>query len=98
MGATLGDLGRLWRPLVPTVIGLFVIAVIAATLQLPGLTILWSFVWLSAGGALVVGLFLLIRSRRPIAGAGAILAGVAIVVGFLWRTPPAGVVWTLLLL
>ena len=98
MATQLRDLGVLWRPLVATVIGLSVMAVLAAALQLPGLTILWSFVWISAGGALVVGLFLIIRSRRPIAGAGAILAGLAIVVAFLWRTPPAGVVWTLLLL
>ena len=98
MATQLRDLGVLWRPLVATVIGLSLMAVLAAALQLPGVTILWSVVWLSAGGALVVGLFLIIRSRRPVAGAGAILAGLAIVVAFLWRTSPSGVVWTLLLL
>src|SRR5712691_673119 len=98
MATQLRDLGVLWRTLVATVISLSVMAALAAALQLPGLTILWSFVWLSAGGALVVGLFLIIRSRRPVAGAGAILAGLAIVVAFLWRTSPSGVVWTLLLL
>ncbi len=98
MDALLIDLGRIGRPLLATAVGLVVFIVLATALQISGLTILWTFIWLSAGGATAVGLFLIVVGGRPIAGAGAILAAVSIVLAFVWRTPPAGVVWTLGLL
>src|SRR5712691_7186919 len=98
MDALLIDLGRIGRPLLATAIGLVVFIVLATALQISGLTILWTFIWLSAGGATAAGLFLIVVGGRPIAGAGAILAAVSIVLAFVWRTPPAGVVWTLGLL
>jgi len=98
MDAFFMDLGRIGRPLLATAIGLLVFIVLAATLSLSGLTILWTFIWLSAGGATVVGLVLIVKGGRPVAGIGAMLAAVSIVLAFVWRTPPAGVVWTLGLL
>jgi len=95
MDAFFMDLGRIGRPLLATAIGLLVFIVLAATLSLSGLTILWTFIWLSAGGATVVGLVLIVKGGRPVAGIGAMLAAVSIVLAFVWRTPPAGVVWTL---
>jgi hypothetical protein len=92
------DLARIARPLLATAIGLFVFIVLASALQLSGSTVLWTFIWLSAGGLSVVGLFLLLRAKRPVAGLGAIVAAASIVVAFEWRTSPAGVVWTLGLL
>jgi len=91
MDALLIDLGRIGRPLLATAVGLVVFIVLATALQISGLTILWTFIWLSAGGATAVGLFLIVVGGRPLAGAGAILAAVSIVLAFVWRTPPAGV-------
>ncbi len=98
MDALLIDLGRIGRPSLATAIGLVFFIALATALQISGLTILWTFIWLSAGGASLVGLFLLVKGGRPIAGVGAILAAVSVVLAFAWRTPPAGVVWTLGLL
>ena len=98
MDALFTDLGRIGRPLLATVIGLIVVIVLATALQLSGSTILWTFIWLSAGGLILLGLFLIVRGERPIAGLGAILAAGSIVLAFAWRTSPAGVVWTLGLL
>jgi TQO small subunit DoxD len=98
MTSVFTDLGRIGRPVLVTLAGLVVIAAIVAVLKAPGLTVLWSFVWLSVLGVAVAGLFMIIRARRPIAGIGALLAGFAVALAFLWRTPPAGVVWTLILL
>jgi len=39
-----------------------------------------------------------VKGGRPVAGIGAMLAAVSIVLAFVWRTPRAGVVWTLGLL
>jgi hypothetical protein len=81
-----------------TLVGLAVVIALVAGLQLSGITVLWTFVWLSAAGAALTGLFLTVRGGRPIAGLGAILAAAAVVTGFAWRQSPAGVVWTVALL
>ena len=92
------DPGGIGRPLLATVVGLLVVVIFAATLRPSGLAILWTFIWLSAAATAVAGLFLIVRVGRPIAGLGTIVAAVSIVLAFLWRTPPAGVIWTLGLL
>ncbi len=90
-------IARAVRPLATTAIGLVIVIAIVTALQPPGIAVLWTFVWLSAAGAMVAGVFLIVRAHRALAGSGAILAAAAIVVGFAWRTSPAGVVWTLAL-
>jgi uncharacterized membrane protein YphA (DoxX/SURF4 family) len=79
------------------VVALFVLVVAtigAAFLSLDGHIVLYGTVWTVTGLVAAVGLFLIVRGSRPIAGAGAILAAVAAWLPFFWRTSPSGVVWT----
>ena len=92
------DLGRIARPLLVTIIALIGVIALTTMLQVPGLAILWTFIWLSVIGVAAIGAFLVVRRQRQVAGIGAIVAAAAIVLAFLWRTPPAGIVWTLALL
>jgi uncharacterized membrane protein YphA (DoxX/SURF4 family) len=92
------DLARAGRPLLATLAGVAVVIAVVSAVAVPGLTVLWTAVVLAVAGTAVVGLFLIFRAQRPLAGAGAIVVAVSIVLAYTWRTSPAGVVWTVALL
>jgi uncharacterized membrane protein YphA (DoxX/SURF4 family) len=66
---------------------------IAGGLAVSGPAILTFSIWVSLLGLLAVGAFLIARAKRPIAGAGAIVAALAVWMAYFWRTNPGPFLW-----
>ena len=81
------------RSLFATIALLLAIMVIAGGLAISGPAILTFCIWISMLSLVAVGVFLIARAQRPIAGAGAILAAVAVWVAYFWRANPGPFLW-----
>ena len=88
-------LGAVARSGALAAIVLVLVVAIGAGLGVDGVAILYFSVWIGALLAAAVGAFLIARARRPIAGAGALIAAVAAWLPFFWRSSPSGIVWTI---
>jgi uncharacterized membrane protein YphA (DoxX/SURF4 family) len=72
---------------------LLVVMLVAGGLAISGPTILTFSIWISLLGLLAVGAFLIARAQRPVAGAGAIVAAVAVWMAYFWRSNPGPFLW-----
>jgi uncharacterized membrane protein YphA (DoxX/SURF4 family) len=72
---------------------LLVVMLVAGGLAISGPAILTSSIWISVLGLLAVGAFLIARAQRPVAGAGAIVAAVAVWMAYFWRSNPGPFLW-----
>jgi hypothetical protein len=70
-----------------------VVILIGGVLGLSGAAILTFSIWLSLIGLVVVGVFLIARAQRPYAGAGAIVAALAVWMAYFWRSNPGPFFW-----
>jgi uncharacterized membrane protein YphA (DoxX/SURF4 family) len=72
---------------------LLVVMLVAGGLAISGPAILTFSIWISLLGLLAVGAFLIARAQRPVAGAGAIVAAVAVWMAYFWRSNPGPFLW-----
>ena len=86
------------RSFLATLALLLVVMLLAGGLGISGPVILTLAIWLSILGVLLVGVFLVVRTQRPVAGAGAIVAGLAVWLAFFWRATPGPFVWPVVFL
>ncbi|GEM_PF-5006700 len=83
------------RALVALVVVLIAAIVIAMVLG-SGLAFLGFALWVTALGVAAVGVFLIARGGRPLAGAGASATAISVLLAFFWLPQPAPIVWTIL--
>jgi len=88
------SLDTILRSIIATLVILLVVIVLASIIHPGGLDVLTFFLWLDGLAVLAVGLFLILRAGRPLAGAGAIVCVVAIWLAFFWLPDPSPFVWT----
>jgi len=81
------------RSFIATLCLLLVVMLVAGVLAISGPAILTFSIWVSLLGLLVVGAFLIARAQRPLAGAGAIVAAVAVWLAYFWRSNPGPFLW-----
>jgi hypothetical protein len=72
---------------------LLVVMLVAGGLAISGPAILTFSIWISLLGVLALGAFLIARVQRPVAGAGAIVAALAVWMAYFWRTNPGPFLW-----
>jgi uncharacterized membrane protein YphA (DoxX/SURF4 family) len=87
------SLESILRSLIATVVFLLVVMLIGGGLGLSGPAILTFSIWISLIGLVAVGAFLIARAQRPYAGAGALVAALAVWMAYFWRTNPGPFVW-----
>lgn len=93
MSQHLASLESITRSLVATIVLLLVVMLIAGGLGVSGPAVLTFSIWISIIGLVAVGAFLVARAQRPYAGAGAIVAAVAVWLAFFWRANPGPFLW-----
>src|SRR5712692_286522 len=86
------------RSFIATLGLLLVVMLVAGVLAISGPAILTFSIWVSLLGLLAVGAFLIARAQRPIAGAGAIVAAVAVWMAYFWRSNPGPFLWPVVFL
>jgi hypothetical protein len=84
----LASLDSIIRSFIATVVLLLVVMLIAGGLAISGPAILKFSIWISLIGLVAVGAFLIARAQRPYAGAGALVAAVAVWMAYFWPTSP----------
>src|SRR5438874_436318 len=89
----LASLESVIRSLVATVVLLLVVMLITGGLGVSGPAILTFSIWLSLIGLVAIGAFLIARAQRPYAGAGAIVAALAVWMAYFWRSNPGPFLW-----
>jgi len=89
----LASLRSIIRSLIATLALLLVVMLIAGGLGISGPAILTFSIWISVIGLVAVGAFLIARAQRPYAGAGAIVAAVAVWMAYFWRSNPGPFLW-----
>jgi uncharacterized membrane protein YphA (DoxX/SURF4 family) len=77
---------------------LLVVMLVAGGLAISGPAILTFSIWMCLLGLLAVGTFLVARAQRPVAGAGAIVAAVAVWMAYFWRSNPGPFLWPVVFL
>jgi len=92
----LASLESITRSLIATVVLVLAIMLVAGGLGISGPAILTFSIWISLMGLVVVGAFLIVRAQRSYAGAGAIVAAVAVWMAYFWRANPGPFVWPVL--
>jgi uncharacterized membrane protein YphA (DoxX/SURF4 family) len=90
----LASLESVVRSLVVTVVLLLVVMLIGGGLGVSGPAILTVSIWISIIGLLAVGAFLIARAQRQYAGAGAIVAALAVWMAYYWRSNPGPFLWS----
>ncbi len=95
MGAPV-KLESILRPVIVTIIALVVVIALASAIHPSGLTVLGIVLWLVALGVAAAGVYLAVVGSRPIAGAGAVVTAVAVLLAFFWLSQPSPLVWTVL--
>jgi hypothetical protein len=93
MGFTISG-ATAWRSILLAVAVLAVVMLVALGLGLPGLVVFNISVYVGVIGVALAGVVLMIRTKRMMAGAGAIVAAASALVALYWRPFPASVVWT----
>src|SRR5947208_558507 len=81
------------RSFIATVALLLVVTLIAGGIGISGPAILTFSIWISLIGLVAVGAFLVARAQRPYAGAGAIVAALAVWIAYFWRANPGPFLW-----
>src|SRR5689334_10828073 len=94
----LASLESVIRSLVATVVLLLVVTLIAGGFGISGPAILTFSIWISLIGLIAVAVFLIARAQRPYAGAGAIIAAVAVWMAYFWRSNPGPFLWPVVFL
>ena len=87
------SLESITRSLIATLALLVVVMLIGGGLGISGPAILTFSIWLSVLGLLAVAAFLAVRAQRPIAGAGAAVAALAVWMAYFWRANPGPFLW-----
>jgi uncharacterized membrane protein YphA (DoxX/SURF4 family) len=86
------------RSLLATIVLLLVVMFLAGGLAISGPAILTFSIWISMLGLIALGVFLVVRAQRPYAGAGAVVAAVAVWIAYFWRTNPGPFLWPVVFL
>jgi uncharacterized membrane protein YphA (DoxX/SURF4 family) len=81
------------RSLVAALALLVVVMLITGGLGISGPAILTFTIWVSLLGLVAVGAFLIARAERPVAGAGALVAALAVGMAYFWRSNPGPLLW-----
>jgi uncharacterized membrane protein YphA (DoxX/SURF4 family) len=89
----LASLQSIGRSFVATVVLLLVVMLIGGGVRISGPAILTFSIWISMIGLVAVGAFLIARVRRTYAGAGAIVAAIAVWLAYFWRSNPGPFLW-----
>ena len=89
----LASLESIVKSFIATVALLLVVTLIAGGLGISGAAILTFSIWISLIGLGAVGAFLIARAQRPYAGAGALVAAVAVWMAYFWRSNPGPFLW-----
>jgi hypothetical protein len=84
----LASLESITRSLIASVALPCLVMLIAGGLGISGPAILTFSIWISLIGLVAVGAFLIACAQRPYAGAGAIVAAVAVWMAYFWRSNP----------
>jgi len=93
MFQNVASLETITRSLVTALGLLLVVMLVAGGLAITGPAILTFSIWISLLGLLAVGAFLIARAQRPVAGAGAVVAAVAVWMAYFWRSNPGPFLW-----
>ena len=86
------------RSLIATIALLAIAMLLAGGLAVSGAGILTFSIWISILGLIVLGAFLIARAQRAYAGAGAVVAAVAVLMAYFWRSNPGPLLWPVVLL
>ena len=89
----LASLESIIKSFIATVVLLLAVTLISGGLGISGPTILTFSMWISLIGLVAVGAFLIARAQRPYAGAGALVAAVAVWMAYFWRSNPGPFLW-----
>lgn len=84
----------LLRSVVATIVLLAVVIALASAIRPSGLALVMIVLWLLVIGVIAAGLFLIVRANRQLAGAGAIVTAMSVVLAFNWDSSAAPFVWT----
>jgi uncharacterized membrane protein YphA (DoxX/SURF4 family) len=89
----LASLQSVIRSLVATLALVIVVMLIGGGLSISGAAILTFSIWISLIGLVALGVFLIARAQRAYAGAGTIVAALAVWMAYFWRSNPGPVLW-----
>jgi len=94
----IASLESIMRSFLGAVALFLVVMLVAGGLGLSGPVVLTIALWVSILGVLAVGVFLIARARRPYAGAGALVAALAVWMAYFWRSNPGPFLWPVVFL
>jgi hypothetical protein len=86
------------RSLIATVALMAIAMLLAGGFAVTGAAILTFSIWISILGLIVLGAFLIVRAHRACAGAGAVVAAVAVWMAYFWRSNPGPLLWPVVFL
>jgi hypothetical protein len=89
----LASLESIIRSFIATVALLLLVMLFTGGLGMSGPVILTFSLWISLIGLVAVSAFLIARAQRPYAGAGALVAALAVWMAYFWRSGPGPFVW-----
>jgi len=94
----IASLESIMRSFLGAVALFLVVMLVAGGLGLSGPVVLTIALWVSILGVLAVGVFLIARARRPYAGAGALVAALAVWMAYFCRSNPWPFLWPVVFL
>jgi hypothetical protein len=86
------------RSLIAPIALIAIAMLLAGGLAISGPAILTFSIWISMLGLVVLGALLIARAQRAYAGAGAIVAAVAVWMAYFWRSNPGPLLWPVVFL
>src|ERR1051326_6533458 len=98
MSHRVASLESLLCSLLATLSLLLVLMLLAGGLAITGPAILTFSIWISILAPMAVGIFLVARARRSVAGAGAVVAALAVWIAYFWRSNPGPFLWPMVLI